>query len=147
MALFSFIHNLLQDVATFAVNVSGNEFKPDGCRLPSFSPPKPPPTAKVPRKEAKQNKGGFWVGFDGQNIYDEGSNKVSDDENPTSHGITEREYGEMLAYDPPLRNLELAAKVKAARERGLSLAEFAKGRGEGLSLIKHYSAALSRANR
>ncbi len=147
MRLFSFIHNMLEDVATLAVSISGNEFKPDGCRLPSFAPPKPPPTAKVPKKEEKKNKGGFWVGFDGQNIYDEGSNKVSDDDNPGSYGITEREYGEMLNYDPPLRNLELAAKVKAAKERGVSLADFANGRNESLSLIKHYSAALSRANR
>lgn len=146
MRLFSLIDELLQDVANIAVGISGNTFNPEGCRLPSFAPPKPPPTAKIPKKEGEKSKGGFWVGYDGQNMYDSGTNQIEMDDY-ASHGITEREYGEMLNYDPPLRSLELAGKVKAAKERGMSLAEFAKGRKESLSLIKHYSAALSRAKK
>ena len=69
---------------------------------------------------------------------------VFDDLDGDDYGITAREYGEMLAYNPPLRDLALAKKVKDGKARGESLSDIASRINEGLSLVKHYSAALSR---
>lgn len=61
------------------------------------------------------------------------------------HGITDREYACLLAYDPPLTDLELAARVKMAIAKGEALTKFAERAGIKYQLARHYSAALKRA--
>ena len=139
----SWLNSKLESIATFFVEFSGNGFDPEGCQLPAFKAYKPP-TARVPKKEGVKDAGGDWVGFDGQKVFTNASNAVELD-NYGDYGITEREYGEMLMYDPPLRNLEIAGKVKTGKARGDSLSEIARALKKDVSLIKHYSAALYRA--
>jgi hypothetical protein len=141
---FNWIDRQFEAIAAFILDVTGNGFDPDGCALPSFAPPPKPATAKVPKKEHTGSKGGDWVGWDGGRVLSEDSKAIEFD-NYADYGITEREYGEMLAYDPPLRSLEIASKVKAGKERGDTLNEIAKRLSKDVSLVKHYSAALYRA--
>ena len=141
----SWIDQKLTEIATFIVELSGNGYDPEGSRLPAFKQYKPP-TAKVPKKEAVKNTGGDWVGWDGQKVHNTGSNAVELD-NYGEYGITEREYGEMLMYDPPLRNLEIAGKVKKAKENGEPLADVARRLNKDLQTIRHYSSALYKATK
>ena len=72
---------------------------------------------------------------------------VDFDEMPADmHGITEREYREMKAYNPPLGNLKLAAQVKAMKAKGFTLVEIATQLGQAEMTIRHYSSALFKAS-
>lgn len=145
MNLLDRLDRKFESVATFFVELSGNGYDPEGCQLPAFKAYKPP-TAKVPRKEQAQEKGGDWVGWDGQKVHSTASNAVELD-NYADYGITEREYGEMLMYDPPLRNLEIAGKVKSAKANGEPLAEIARRLRYDVQTIRHYSSALYKATK
>lgn len=166
------VSDILESAANFFVELSGNGFDPQGCQLPAFQKVKPP-SIKPPEKKKKVaiesdedlysdeeigemsdaefaiKVGGARTKSDFIRQSKEAPKKqkaiVFDDLDSEDYGITPREYGEMLAYNPPLRDLALAKKVKAGKEKGESLADLAKRINEGLSLVKHYSAALSRA--
>lgn len=161
----------IDSVATFFVELSGNGFDPEGCKLPAFKTVKPP-SIKPPEKKKKPiietdddlytddeimemsdsefaiRVGGARTKSDFIMQSNEAPKKpkavVFDDLDGDDYGITAREYGEMLAYNPPLRDLALAKKVKDGKARGESLSDIASRINEGLSLVKHYSAALSR---
>lgn len=68
-------------------------------------------------------------------------------DNLEEYGITDAEYGQLLAYDPPLLDLELASKVKMAIVKGETLTKFAERIGVKYQLVRHYSAALKRAKK
>ena len=46
------VHSFLESIATIFVEISGNGFNPEGCKLPAFKAYKPP-TAKVPVEKKK----------------------------------------------------------------------------------------------
>lgn len=132
------------------VNWLGYGHDPNGCQLPRF-PSDKQATAQVP-KEGKQNQGNAKVivgyGESGM-LYDtpSQSNAGEVEEAITDmHGITEREYGEMLDYRPPLRDLKLASKIKARKADGFSLDEISKQLKIPLQTVKHYSSALNKAS-
>ena len=137
------IDRALTWVAETIVSMAGFGFNPDSCPLPAF-PNVKPPTAKVPKKEKPKEERGDWVAWDGGKVFGTAENTVDLDDY-ADYGLTEREYGEMLAYNPPLRNLELAGKVKKWKMQGKTIKEMADISRESQSLLKHYSAALSRA--
>lgn len=134
----------LSKLAEEIVGMLGNKFDPDGCQLPSFSAPKRP-AATVPKKEVKADAGGDWVGWDGGKLHSEGGKAITD--NYEDYGLTEREYGEMIEYDPPLRNLDLASRIKRKKAEGLTLKEIARDLKRDEQTVKHYSSALYRASK
>lgn len=140
----NWLDSILESVALFFVELSGSKFDPDGCQLPSFSAPSRP-AAKVPKKEVKADTGGDWVGWDGGKLHSEGSKAITD--NYEDYGLTEREYGEMREYDPPLRNLDLASRIKRKKADGLTLKEIARDLKRDEQTVKHYSSALYRASK
>jgi len=167
------VHSLLESIATIFVEISGNGFNPEGCKLPAFKAYKPP-TAKVPVEKKKaveqdqsdiytweeieaMDSSAFAIKVGGAKSKEDFAKQakeappkkqavVFDDLDASDHGITPREYGEMLAYTPSLRDLKLAAKVKAGVLKGKNLRTIAEESQTPYQLIRHYSAALGRAN-
>lgn len=160
----------LDKLANALVNMSGNGFDPDACPLPAFRP-KLENTAKLPDapKKTKEAIGDDLLtaeemldwrycgyGERGQaRVHEVLSEKparpkavqVDFDETPSEmYGITEREYGEMLAYNPPLTNLKLASKIKAKKADGVALADIAAQVGQSEQTVRHYSSALFKAS-
>lgn len=131
------------------VNWMGYGHDPKGCMLPRFPAIEKEVTAKIP-EGAKENKGNAKVvvgyGATGM-LYDTPSrqNEIEDAE-IEMHGITEREYGEMLDYKPPLRDLKLASKIKQRKAEGFSLDDISKQLKTPLQMVKHYSSALNKAH-
>jgi len=144
MGWITSLRNSLSVAIDAYLDATGNGFDPEGCLLPSF-PNQAPPSVKVPQEKKEKQKGGNWVGFDGSKMFSADDNTV-ELEDPKEYGITDREYGEMLSGNPPIRNLDLAKRIKGLKNRGKTLAEIASITGESLSLIKHYSAAFYRAS-
>ena len=160
----SWLDNLAETLVTW----SGKGFDPNGCQLPAFKP-RQENRAALPKKEKKpvdvrddglltdaemKNWRYYGTGEESDNRIREAlkdvrtskSVEVDFDEMPSDmHGITEREYGEMLAYDPPLRNLKLASDVKRLRKTN-TLSDVARILGEKDQLVKHYSSALTKAS-
>lgn len=167
------LHSLLESVATFFVDATGHGFDPEGSKLPAFKTYKPP-TAKVPVEKKKvvvedlsdlytweeieeMDDSAFAIKVGGAKTKEafikqskdappKAKTVVFDDLDASDHGITQREYGEMLAYTPSLRDLKLAAKVKAGVLKGENLRTIAEKSQTPYQLIRHYSAALGRAN-
>lgn len=162
----------LDTLADALVNMSGRGFNPDACPLPAFKP-KQENRAALPKKEKKPvdvrddglltddemlNWRYYGYGDKGRErvetaIKDTRTSKAVEidfDEMPVdSYGITEREYGEMKAYNPPLSDLRLASIVKAERAKGSkkkTWAQVAIETGQSEQHIKHYSSALEKAN-
>ena len=160
--------SLLDSLAGAIVDFSGNGFDPQGCTLPAYKP-KQEPRAALPKKEKKvadltnddlltEEEMRSWKyygtgpGSDKriqEALKDTKTSKVAYvdfDELPADmHGITEWEYGQMLAYSPPLKDTALAAKVKSMKPTK-TLSEIAAILGEKEQLIRHYSSALGKAN-
>ena len=59
--------------------------------------------------------------------------------------LNPRDCGEMLAYNPPLRNQQLAHRLKAYWAAGMKQGEMAKITGLGKDYIKKFTACFSRA--
>lgn len=59
--------------------------------------------------------------------------------------LTPRDCGEMLAYNPPLRNHQLAHRLKAYWAAGMKQGEMAKITGYEKDYIKKFTACFSRA--
>lgn len=59
--------------------------------------------------------------------------------------LTERDCGEMLAYNPPLRNQQLAHRLKAYWAAGMTQGQMAKITGYEKGYIKKITACFSRA--
>jgi hypothetical protein len=159
------LDNLAQALVTFA----GKGFDPQGCQLPAFKPKQEHRAAlpKQPKKPVEVRDDGLlsddelaepnWRysihGMDEARLSDFKKDikqskaiEVDFDEPPSDmHGITEREYGEMLAYSPQLKDTALAAKVKSMKPTK-TLSEIAAILGEKEQLIRHYSSALGKAN-
>jgi len=160
----------LETLANALVEWSGNGFDQTACPLPAFKP-KREATAKLPDapKKMKEVIGDDLLtaeemldwrycgyGERGQaRVHEVLSEKparpkavqVDFDETPSEmHGITEREYGEMLAYNPPLTNLKLASRIKAKKAAGVSLADIAAQVGQSEQTVRHYSSALFKAS-
>lgn len=158
----------LDNLAEALVNLAGKGFDETACQLPAFKP-KQENRAALPKKEKKlveiRDNGlltddemldwrYYGYGERGRERVETATRDIKTskavvielDETPEDmHGITEREFGEMKAYIPPLNDLELAAKVKAMRGKK-TLAEIAGMLGEKEQLIRHYSSALGKAN-
>lgn len=161
----------LESLANTIVTFSGNGFDPDASPLPTFKP-KAPPTAKLQEKKPKKAadvtredlltdeelRAGNWK-YRGrpmsereiQEMKKEASRKKVvqidlDEVDNDRHGLTEREYGEMLVYNPPLTNTRLAMQVKEKKAKGLTLAEIAAQLGQSEQTIRHYSSALFKAS-
>lgn len=129
------------------VNWMGYGHDPKGCMLPKFTTDKEP-TAKLPKAEKEKGNAKVVVGYGESGLlYDEPSkqNEIEDAE-IEMHGITEREYGQMLDYKPPLRDLKLAGKIKQRKEEGFSLDDISKQLKTPLQMVKHYSSALNKAH-
>ena len=159
----------LDTLADALVNMSGRGFNPDACPLPAFKP-KQENRAALPKKEKRPvevrddglltddemlNWRYYGYGDKGRERVEAATKdtrtsravEVDFDEMPVdSYGITEREYGEMKAYNPPLGNLKLAAQVKAMKAKGDTLAEIAAQLGQAEMTIRHYSSALFKAS-
>jgi len=162
----------LDNLAHTLVEWSGKGFDPNGCTLPAFKP-KHEPRAALPKREKKPvevRDDGLLTDEEMKDWRYYGTGKESDgrikqalkdvktskavhidfDETPDDmHGITEREYGEMRAYNPPLLNLTIAAIVKAERAKGSkkkTWAQVAIETRQTEQMIKHYSSALEKAN-
>lgn len=158
------LDNLAQALVTFA----GKGFDPQGCQLPAFKPKQEHRAAlpKQPKKPVEVRDDGlltdeemldwryYGYGDKGQERVAKATQdtrtsravEVDFDETPSDmHGITEREYGEMLAYTPQLKDTALAAKVKSMKPTK-TLSEIAAILGEKEQLIRHYSSALGKAN-
>lgn len=71
--------------------------------------------------------------------------KALSDMNPDEFGISKDEREELYCYVPSLRDYKMAADVKRCKSDGMTMAEIAECLGVSLSLVKHYSAALSRS--
>lgn len=158
----------LESLAKTLVEWSGNGFDPQGCTLPAYKPKQEPRAAlpKQPKKVVEVRDDGllsdeemldwryYGYGKEGmervakatQDTRTSKAVEVDFDELPSDmHGITEWEYGQMLAYSPPLRDTALAAKVKSMKPTK-TLSEIAAILGEKEQLIRHYSSALGKAN-
>lgn len=167
------LHQILESVATFFVDLSGNGYDPEGSRLPAFEARKPP-SIKPPEAKKKvyidedlsdlysdeeidaMSDAQFSIKVGGARSKQEFAKKSSeappkkkaivfDDLDSSDHGITEREYGEMMSYTPVLRDCALAAKVKAGIAKGKTLQTIATETKQSHQLIRHYSSALNRA--
>lgn len=162
------LDNLAQALVTFA----GKGFDPQGCQLPAFKP-KQEHRAALPKKEKKPvevRDDGLLTDEEMKNWRYYGTGKESEarikealkdvrtsravevdfDELPAEmHNITEREYGEMKMYNPPLLDLRIASIVKAERAKGSgkkTWAQVAIETRQTEQMIKHYSSALEKAN-
>lgn len=160
----------LDNLANAIVTMSGNGFNPDASRLPAFKP-KAPPTAKIPDKPRKaadvtsedlltdedlmqsnwRYQGRAMTKAEVEKMKAETKRKKVvqidlDDVDNDRHGLTEREYGEMLAYNPPLTNTKLAMQIKEKKAKGLTLAEVAAQLGQSEQTVRHYSSALFKAS-
>lgn len=163
----------LSRLANVIVSAAGNGFDPDGSPLPAFRT-RTPPSIEVPRKPkrkavevdddtmytdeeieamsaaefaikvggAKTKEAFYSIKSEPKKTREVDFDTVDSDD----HGITEREYGEMRAYVPTLTDLALAAKVKAGKAAGKSLRRIAEETRQTYQTIRHYSAALGRAN-
>lgn len=162
----------LERIANFFVELSGNGFDESGGSLPSFAPPKAPPRVNVPKEKKKavydsdsdlytddeigqMSDSEFAIRVGGARskdafIKESGSTPKKPSANVfddlSSEGITDREYGEMLQYTPTLRDIKLAARVKIGIKNGKGLRVIAAETMQPYQLIRHYSAALGRAN-
>ena len=164
----------LDDLAKALVNVSGNGFNANGCQLPEYRATRLN-TAKLPENKKKQavdivddglytddeieamSDAEFAIKVGGartkaafrqsENIAPKKKNTIVFDDVETidTHGITEREYGEMLAYTPSLRDVKLAAAIKNGIEKGKTLRAIAGEVKQSYQLVRHYSSALSKA--
>ena len=160
----------LDNLANALVTMSGNGFNPDASRLPAFKP-KALPTAKIPEKPRKaadvtsedlltdedlmrsnwRYQGRAMTKAEVEKMKAETKRKKVvqidlDEVDNDRHGLTEREYGEMLAYNPPLTNTKLAMQIKEKKAKGLTLAEVAAQLGQSEQTVRHYSSALFKAS-
>jgi len=160
--------SILDSLANALVEFSGNGFEPSACTLPAFRA-KQEPTAKLPETKKKpvevrddglltdeEMKDWRYYGYGEQaseriekmktETRKSKAVEVDFDETPSEmHGITEREYGEMKAYNPPLSNLELAGAIKRMKPTK-TLKEIAQILNETEQMVRHYSSALGKAN-
>lgn len=169
----NWLDSKLESIATFFVELSGNGYDPDGSRLPAFKEYKPPSIKPPqPKKKAQvvddmtelysdeeinaMSESEFSIKVGGAKNKQEFARQsedqpkkqkavVFDDLDSVDHGITEREYGEMMAYTPVLRDCSIAAKVKAGIAKGKTLQAIATETRQPYQLIRHYSSALNRA--
>ena len=159
----------LDTLANALVEFSGHGFDPNGCKLPAFKP-KSENRAKLPEQPKKVSDLVDDDLLTDEEMYDwryYGTGKetaariakmktetrkskavvIDFDEMPADmYGITEREYGEMKAYNPPLNNLKLASQIKAMKAKGQTLADIAAQLGQAEMTVRHYSSALFRAS-
>ncbi len=159
----------LDTLANAIAEMSGNGFNPHGCPLPAFKP-KQENRAALPKKENKAvevrddglltdeemldwryygygDEGRERIAIATKDTRTSRSVEIDFDEMPSDmYGITEREYGEMKAYNPPLGNIKLASQVKTMKAKGLTLAEIAVQLGQAEMTIRHYSSALFKAS-
>ena len=159
---------LLDMLANALVDMSGNGFDSSASVLPAFKP-KQEPRAALPKREKKVvdvtnsdlltddemlNWRYYGYGKDArervEKMKTEANQKkaieIDFDETPSEmHGITEREYGEMKAYNPPLANLELAGAIKRMKPTK-TLGDIAQILGITDQMARHYSSALGKAN-
>lgn len=98
--------------------------------------------------EPKGKEGGFAVGYDGQIIY-------SKDETPAEQkgwskmdgGITEQDYGAMLAHIPKLTNVTLAGRIKPLWRQGKKYKEIALLVGTSEQYVKYFAACFAKAQK
>lgn len=166
------LDNVLNDLASFFVSMAGNGFDPSASPLPAFRQRKPP-SVELPKKPQKKapdlEDSGIYSDVEIDEMTQvEFATKVGgaktkaqffsqkaepkpktvidfDEEEKEMHGITAREYGEMKAYTPMLNDLQLASKVKRGKAAGKSLKKIADEIRETYQTVRHYSAALGRA--
>ena len=108
------------------------------------------PKSDMPEGEFfEARKGGFAVGFDGQLIYSNNRTAAETKADATfeKYGLTEAEKNEMLAYNPPLTNTELAGQIKGYWKEGRRYKDIAILCNVSLSMVKHYCACFERARR
>lgn len=158
----------LDSLANALVEFSGNGFEPSACTLPAFKPKQENRAAlpKQPKKVAEIRDDGLLTDEEMKDwrYYGYGDRaseriekmktetrkskavEVDFDETPSNmYGITDREYGEMKAYNPPLGNLELAGAIKRMKPTK-TLKEIAQILNETEQMVRHYSSALGKAN-
>lgn len=165
----------LQGLTDFFLEMTGNGFDPQGSPLPAFRAHKPPsiePPRKAPKKAAQVDSDGIYTDEEIEAMSDvEFALRIGgartkhefykkdtaqarkapiravefDEVDMDDHGITPREYGEMRAYVPTLTDLALAAKVKKGKTAGKSLRKIAEETKQTYQTVRHYSAALGRA--
>jgi hypothetical protein len=107
---------------------------------------------KVPEQEdITVRGGGFAVGFDGSLIYSVGETKAEakgwKEAGNAESGITENDYGEMLAHVPKLTNVALAKQIKPLWKQGKKYKEIAALVGCSEQYVKFYASAFSRAQK
>jgi len=158
----------LETLANAIAEMSGNGFNPHGCHLPAYKP-KQENRATLPKKEKKpveiRDDGlltdeemldwrYYGYGKEGREriaaaTKDTRTSKAVEidfDERPSDmYGITEREYGEMKAYNPPLGDLKLASEIKRMKPT-MTLKDIAQVLGQTEQMVRHYSSALGKAS-
>lgn len=107
------------------------------------------PEAVPEQEEITVREGGFKVAYDGQWIYSNGETKADakgwKDVGSPDSGITEADYGEMLAHVPTLRNVVLAKQIKPMWKQGKKYKEIAALCGCSEQYVKFYASAFARA--
>jgi len=107
------------------------------------------PEAVPDQEEITVREGGFAVGFDGSLIYSNGETKAEakgwKEAGSPDSGISETDYGEMLAHVPKLTNVILAKQIKPLWKQGKKYKEIAALCGCSEQYVKFYASAFARA--